>query len=89
MLLDVDAEAARLIADDAALSDYERRLLLDAAGEELPDVTTFALTPGEQVSVWAPYHYIATQYVFKNLTNDAHQAEFSRFMNSAGVNPEG
>ena len=89
MLLDVDAELARLIAEDPELNDYERLLLMDAAGEAMPDVSGYALGPGEQVTVWAPYHFITTQYVLKNLANDAKQAEFSRFLNAAGINPDG
>jgi hypothetical protein len=71
---------------EGALSDYERRLLIDAANDEWPDVTGFSTTP---VTIWAPYRYITTQYVLRSLTSDVSQATFSRYLNSAGVNPEG
>ena len=49
-------------------------------------MTGFSTTP---VTIWAPYRQITTQYVLRGLTSDVSQASFSRYLNSAGVNPEG
>jgi hypothetical protein len=73
----------------AELDDYERRLLADAATEEMPDVAGFALEPGQQVGVWAPYHYVATQYITRNLSEPGVQAAFLDWHSSLVANPEG
>ena len=75
--------------DPGALDAYERKLLTDAATEELPDVTGFALQPGERVSVWAPYRHIAINYATRSLTDPAVQAAFLNYQNRIGVNPDG
>ena len=91
---DEDARRGALAAGDfsgveAELDDYERRLLVDAATEELPDVSGFALEPGQQVGVWAPYHYVATQYITRNLTEPGVQASFLDWHSSLIGDPEG
>ena len=74
---------------DVELDDYERRLLVDAAAEEMPDVTGFALEPGQKVGVWAPYHYVATQYITRNVTDLGVQASFLDWHSSLIGDPEG
>jgi hypothetical protein len=75
--------------DASRLDDYERRLLTDAAGEELPDVTGFAFQPGERLTVWAPYRHITINYATTRMTSPAMQAEFLNYQNSTGINPDG
>jgi hypothetical protein len=73
----------------ADLDDTERRLLADAATEDMPDVAGFALEPGQKVGVWAPYHYVATQYITRNVTDPGVQASFLNWHNSLIADPEG
>ncbi len=91
---DDDALRAAVAAGDfsgvgADLDEYERRLLSDAATEDMPDVTGYALQPGQKVGVWAPYHYGATQYITRNVSDPGVQATFLDWHNSLAANPEG
>jgi hypothetical protein len=92
---DDDGLRASLAAGDFSgvegvdLDDYERRLLADAATEDMPDVAGFALEPGQKVGVWAPYHYVTTQYITRNVTDPGVQANFLDWHNSLIANPEG
>jgi hypothetical protein len=83
----IAAGDASAFGEDGSVTEYEKRLLIDAAAEDWPEVSTFAFTPGD--TFWAPYRYIATQYVYRNLTADVDQARFSRYINSAGPTPDG
>ncbi len=92
---DDDALRAAVAAGDysdlggADLDEYERRLLRDAATEDMPDVAGFALEPGQKVGVWAPYHYVATQYITRNVSDPGVQATFLDWHNSLIGDPEG
>jgi hypothetical protein len=91
---DDDAVRRRLLAGEysdeeaAELSAYERKLLTDAATEDLPDVTGYD-AGGPKVSFWAPYRHITLNYVGLNLTDPSLQASFLDFQNSSAANPEG
>lgn len=74
---------------EGGLDDYERRLLTDAAGEDLPDVSGFSLQPGERLTVWAPYRYVAINYANTFMTNPQMQADFLNFQNAMGPSPDG
>ena len=96
MRIDDDDALSRAVAagdfsgvGDAELDDYERRLLVDAAAEEMPDVAGFALEPGQKIGVWAPYHYVATQYITRNVSDPGVQAAFLDWHSSLIGDPEG
>jgi hypothetical protein len=63
--------------------------LTDAATEELPDVSGFALQPGEQMTVWAPYRHITINYATSRMTDPTMQATFLNFQSRLGVSPDG
>ena len=81
--------AAEFTAAEAAeLTEYERRLLIDAATEDLPDVTGY-VAGGPKVEWWAPYRHITVNYVGMNLNDPSVQASFLDFQNSSTVDPTG
>lgn len=91
---DDDAVRRRLLAGEftseeaAELSDYERRLLTDAATEDLPDVTGY-VAGGPKVEFWAPYRHITINYVGLHVNDPSVQASFLDFQNSSQGDPTG
>ena len=49
----------------------------------------FALEPGLEVGVWAPYHDVATQYITRNVSDPGVQAAFLDWHSSLIGDPEG
>jgi hypothetical protein len=72
-----------------SLTDSEKKMLVDAASEELPDVTGYNFGPEQQLTVWAPYRFVTEQYVTRFTKDPATQSRFLSWRNSAGVSPDG
>lgn len=75
--------------DARSLTDSEKKMLADAAGEELPDVTGYSFEPGQRITVWAPYRFVTEQYVTRFTKDPATQSQFLSWQNRAGINPDG
>ena len=75
--------------DVGTLTDTERRMLVDAAGEEIPDVSGFALMPGQRLTVWAPYRYVTEQYVTRFATQPTVQTQFLIWQSASGPTLDG
>ena len=49
----------------------------------------FALEPGQKIGVWAPYHYVATQYITRNVSDRGVQAAFLDWHSYVDRQPRG
>ncbi len=91
MAMDDDDELRRRLLAGAftpeeagELTESERRLLSEAATEELPDVTGYSVG-GPKVEFWAPGRYATIDYVGQNLSDPSIQASFLHFQNTSAV----